>query len=523
MLMGEAASWVERFLGRLVKAYPSLPYAALGVWLAWFFLASSGAAWLSDTEVDGTSITGFYKVANVVMGMVLVLSALFPKATSKVLSSPWTLPASACLSAFGCVLVILVGPYYLMDTLSAQLRWLFFYGGSAVSGLGMGVVALRCADLYGAIAPRRVILCTASSHIVVSLVFFVVMGAPSFAPRSGGPTLVGILAFAGLPLLAAGLVHLSRYLPSGEGGGEAPFHGESVRDLPRPFGRLVLAVAVFSLVCAAVRAVVVDATPADATIEGTRVVMVLRMVFAAVFAGLAVGADENSFDFGRIYSIIMTVAVALVAFCPLVDFLRLIWVQLMSTAANLFDFVLWCILAFVVYQKHLSPRIVFGLAYGTFLLCGGLGWTLGVCMSAWMTDGTGRMVVYLALAFLVLVFAFLMFSEKEFDSLFKPANNAEESLDALLAKSVSAGKVGEGAKGRFSEAVEELSCRCHLSPREKDVLRYLAKGNDAYAIAEKLQVSWNTVRTHTRNVYSKLGVHSKQELISLVESEVAHH
>ncbi|MBO4364880.1 MAG: helix-turn-helix transcriptional regulator, partial [Eggerthellaceae bacterium] len=56
------------------------------------------------------------------------------------------------------------------------------------------------------------------------------------------------------------------------------------------------------------------------------------------------------------------------------------------------------------------------------------------------------------------------------------------------------------------------------SKREKDVLRQLAMGHDATRISEELSISWNTVRTHTRNVYAKLGVHSRQEVVDLVDS-----
>ena len=57
-----------------------------------------------------------------------------------------------------------------------------------------------------------------------------------------------------------------------------------------------------------------------------------------------------------------------------------------------------------------------------------------------------------------------------------------------------------------------------LSAREADVLGLLARGRDAAYIADELVISKNTVRTHMRNIFSKTGVHSRQELIDLVET-----
>jgi DNA-binding CsgD family transcriptional regulator len=56
----------------------------------------------------------------------------------------------------------------------------------------------------------------------------------------------------------------------------------------------------------------------------------------------------------------------------------------------------------------------------------------------------------------------------------------------------------------------------NLSVREHDVLRYICKGRSKPYIAEALCLSENTVATYTRRLYSKLGVHSKQELLDLV-------
>ena len=57
-----------------------------------------------------------------------------------------------------------------------------------------------------------------------------------------------------------------------------------------------------------------------------------------------------------------------------------------------------------------------------------------------------------------------------------------------------------------------------LTRREAEVLPYLARGRSAKVIAEALFVSESTVRTHTRRILEKTALHSKQDLIDLIEN-----
>ena len=57
-----------------------------------------------------------------------------------------------------------------------------------------------------------------------------------------------------------------------------------------------------------------------------------------------------------------------------------------------------------------------------------------------------------------------------------------------------------------------------LSNREADVLELIARGRDVARMAEALFVSENTVRSHCKSLYRKLGVHSRQEVFDLLES-----
>lgn len=58
-----------------------------------------------------------------------------------------------------------------------------------------------------------------------------------------------------------------------------------------------------------------------------------------------------------------------------------------------------------------------------------------------------------------------------------------------------------------------------LTKREAEVLILLAKGRDLPYISEELFISKNTVRTHMKGIYRKLGIHSKQELLDLFDDD----
>ncbi len=54
----------------------------------------------------------------------------------------------------------------------------------------------------------------------------------------------------------------------------------------------------------------------------------------------------------------------------------------------------------------------------------------------------------------------------------------------------------------------------NLSERERDVLRELVGGLSYKMIADKLFISFETVRTHIKRIYEKLGVHNSAEAVA---------
>ena len=60
--------------------------------------------------------------------------------------------------------------------------------------------------------------------------------------------------------------------------------------------------------------------------------------------------------------------------------------------------------------------------------------------------------------------------------------------------------------------------RYGLTNREAEVLMLLAEGRSSSYIAGELVLSENTVRSYVKNIYQKLDVHSKQDVIDFVKA-----
>ena len=73
---------------------------------------------------------------------------------------------------------------------------------------------------------------------------------------------------------------------------------------------------------------------------------------------------------------------------------------------------------------------------------------------------------------------------------------------------------GEDAEQALYAAIAE---DYSLTRREAEVLPFLARGRSAKVIAEALFVSESTVRTHIRRILEKTDLHSKQQVIDLIE------
>ena len=66
------------------------------------------------------------------------------------------------------------------------------------------------------------------------------------------------------------------------------------------------------------------------------------------------------------------------------------------------------------------------------------------------------------------------------------------------------------------ERPEPTAAELSLTAREREIVTLIALGRDTGEIAAELHISPETVRSHVRNAMSKLGVHTRAQLVAVV-------
>lgn len=94
----------------------------------------------------------------------------------------------------------------------------------------------------------------------------------------------------------------------------------------------------------------------------------------------------------------------------------------------------------------------------------------------------------------------------------------ERTLQNLLGTKPSIPQEQTGST--LDDGVLCLTQKYGLTPREQEVLGLLARGRTEAVIMERLAISKGTAHTHITHVYQKLGVHSQQDLIEMVEQAI---
>ncbi len=78
--------------------------------------------------------------------------------------------------------------------------------------------------------------------------------------------------------------------------------------------------------------------------------------------------------------------------------------------------------------------------------------------------------------------------------------------------------LGHGETELDPMPVDDIQSLSLLTERELEVLKMLNQGMTRFEIADILVLSQNTVKSHLKNIYAKLGAHSREEVFSICQS-----
>lgn len=179
-----------------------------------------------------------------------------------------------------------------------------------------------------------------------------------------------------------------------------------------------------------------------------------------------------------------------------------------AIAFSVFEYVSMIALADLIRYKQAQPCRIIG-AFFT-LSCAGqfFGCAIGWGEQALFPVSEGFSYAGLIIMLLLIVASVWWVTEPHLNAFFFGEKDSLTSNDAEM--------LPEGLS--FEQRAGLVADAYALTVREKEIAVLFAMGRSATFIAEQLYLSTNTVRTHLMHAYSKLNVHSKQELISLIEA-----
>lgn len=515
------------------EQWPALKLVGFGFYYAWIWISYNSNVLVSPAaayDLPPDTISQTYLASTLALAVALVALSLLRRFTERLMASNGAVALIAL--AVGAATV----GTYASSSLGAEGNLLLLASG-ALTGLGTSVVVLRFGIIYGKVPAHDAVMYTAASFVFACMIYFVAIGLPD-------PVGMGFTAL--LPLMAV----LST-LTNAEFASESALPSRPSRaPLKAFFVRLLIAVAVFSVVVGVSRGFAVPHSQvACMNEEGAIVVFGTGVVAAALF--LVVGLLGRRFDVSRMYYPIIMVVAACILVTPLVGGTGF-GSQFITIGYNCFVLVIWCLLAYVAYSSPLSSIVVFGLGRGASALGTTLGWMVGLALVRAHGESTLSLeVVSVAMVFALLVVSMLVLNDRLIGEALRygagterregpsdvakvsPATEEGEGTDRESAagedgecasETVLAGAAASTAAevrrpGRYQARCRAVAERCGLTARERDVFDLLVRGRSIDYIAQNLTISFNTAKSHIRHIYVKTDVHSRQELLDLIDRE----
>lgn len=291
------------------------------------------------------------------------------------------------------------------------------------------------------------------------------------------------------------------------------------------FVRLLAGVALFNLALGIARGF-----PSGASIELPLAFQALHQFTAVALSLGVVGwalVAGRSLKFSSLWNVAVTlIAAGVLALATMSEALAPFGAMLIA-AANTFSLgLLWYSSYDIARHSSWKPYAILGAAWVAHILPRELGRALIWVAEPHTTVAVGLTTV-IVLLLAVSMALLLGDSIPRTRPLFADFRSQGGGIAGSIVAHAQAARIEGGATAAEHDAagdalarqLEHLKSRYFLTERESEVVALLARGRSKTAIGEKLFLSENTVKTYVKNVYAKLDVHTKQELLDRIDEQ----
>lgn len=359
-------------------------------------------------------------------------------------------------------------------------------GAAVAAGIGIAWLYLQWAPFYSKLDIRDAIACIFGAMVV---------GSALKIPIDLLPAVPAAIVLAALPFVSVALARRARRLQPPLTAEPRLFYEENPTSIP---WKILFGVAAYSLIIGVIQGMSIEADPTPFwLLTGTHHLAEVVVAFGVLWWVFAKG---GLLRFSGLWRAILLFTATGLFFLPVIGPAWVGWaLVLIAIAQTLVVMLFWTMLADVAHHSRTSPYVIFGSGWIAYSLPFALGEAGGLMVGF---QGSGATVL-LVLAYLLTIAAVFALNEANFSQRRIFADLDVPAPERSMFASIDAGCVALG---------EERG----LTSREVEVLQLLCKGRSKSYIAESLFISENTVRSHSKHIYAKLDVHSKQEILDLI-------
>jgi DNA-binding CsgD family transcriptional regulator len=401
---------------------------------------------------------------------------------------------------------------------------LFIPVAAIPAGAGGAVLFLLWGEVYGCLGPYRCVSYGAASCVVAGVAALIIARTDALAQIvliSALPIMSGALALASIDYLDAAIEPARKHIAIAEG----ELAGEKGADNASATGR--------STGSDASR---IRAAKSSYPIPWKIIALMAFAGFASSFAGnvLIVYSDHP----GAVHRIVATTIVGIVILAVLaarkgngIDTRVLAWATLplaiiaiaaiptlgysagiavsflVKLAYVMFTFFSLTLVASIVWRYEVPSDFIFACARASSegaMFCGIL--ARQAMTRAEVFDSQNTLWIITLVGMLAIIGCVLLWHRE----------STVNSGWGALSIDTDSGRHVPSKRERIIRRCDELASECGLTQRETEVLTLVAQGLDASEVESALYVSHNTLKTHLRHLYAKLGVHTREELEQVV-------